>query len=58
MRNEPLTLSQAIKQNRLPEFIKQAEEWLAKEGLEHPDARHVEAALQTAIKTKLPADRT
>ena len=48
---EPLTLSEALKTNRLPEFIKQAEARLKELGAEHPEARKVDAALKTAIRT-------
>lgn len=50
MKNDLLTLSDAIKQNRLPEFIKQAEARLKELGAEHPEARAVNAALKSAIK--------
>ncbi len=58
MQNELLTLSDAIKQNRLPEFIKQAEARLKELGAEHPDAREVDAALKTAIRTERSTDQT
>jgi len=50
VKNDLLTLSDAIKQNRLPEFIKQAEARLKELGAEHPEARAVNAALKSAIK--------
>lgn len=53
-----LTLSDAIKQNRLPEFIKQAEERLAELGYDHPEAKAVNAALSKAIRTERSADQT
>lgn len=53
-----LTLSDALKQNRLPEFIKQAEARLKELGFNHPDAREVDAALKTAIRTERSADQT
>lgn len=56
--SEPLTLSDALKQGRLPEFIKQAEARLKELGAEHPEARAVDAALKTAIKTARSADQT
>lgn len=46
-----ISLADAIKANRLPEFIKQAEERLKELGAEHPDSREVDAALKTAIRT-------
>lgn len=58
MSRENLTLSQALKSNRLPEFIKQAEARLKELGFDHPDAREVDAALKTAIKTERSADQT
>lgn len=50
MREANLTLSQALKQNRLPEFIRQAEARLKELGADHPDAREVDASLKKAIQ--------
>lgn len=53
-----ITLSDAIKQNRLPEFIKQAEERLKELGATHPEAKAVESSLSKAIKTAQSKGRT
>jgi hypothetical protein len=53
-----VSLSDAIRQNRLPEFIKQAEARLKELGATHPDAREVEAALKTAIRTQRSEGQT
>jgi hypothetical protein len=55
---EGISLSEAIKQNRLPEFIRQAEERLKELGAEHPEAARLDAALTKAIKTKRSEDQT
>lgn len=53
-----LTLSDALKQNRLPEFIKQAEARLAELGASHPEAKEVQRLIDKASKTPRPADQT
>lgn len=58
MKTEQLSLSEAIKTNRLPEFIKQAESRLKELGAQHPQAKAVEAALATAIKTERSEGQT
>lgn len=58
MISKPLTLSDAIKQNRLPEFIKQAEARLKELGATHPEAKAVEAALSSAIRTEQSKGQT
>lgn len=58
MISQDLTLSEAIKTNRLPEFIEQAEKRLAEIGGTHPEAKAVEAALAKAIRTEQSEDRT
>ena len=55
---EPLTLSAAIKQNRLPEFIKQAEARIKELGFDHPEAKAVQRQIDKAAKTPRPADQT
>lgn len=57
-KTDQLTLSEATKTNRLPEFIKQAEARLKELGAEHPEAKAVEAALTKAIRTPLSTDQT
>lgn len=57
-KTDQLSLSEALKTNRLPEFIKQAEARLKELGAEHPDSRTVDAALKAAIKTVRSADQT
>ncbi len=56
--SEPLTLSNALKQDRLPEFIKQAESRMKELGWLYPEAKEVQAAIDTAAKTPRPADQT
>ena len=58
MKAESLTLSEAIKTNRLPEFIKQAESRLAELGAKHPEAKEVQRLIDVAAKTPRPADQT
>lgn len=58
MKTEALTLSDALKTNRLPEFIKQAEARLAELGAKHPEAKEVQRLIDTAAKTPRPADQT
>lgn len=58
MASKALTLSDAIKQKRLPEFIEQAERRLAELGAKHPEAKALESALAVAIKTERSEDRT
>ncbi len=50
--SDPLTLSAAIAQKRLPEFIKQAEARLKELGASHPEAAKVEALIAKAARTK------
>jgi hypothetical protein len=58
MKTELLTLAEAIKTNRLPEFIKQAENRIAELGASHPDAKEVQKLIDTAARTPRPADET
>lgn len=58
MTKTPLTLSDALKTNRLPEFIKQAEARLKELGATHPEAKAVEAALSKAIRTERSENQT
>lgn len=58
MTQTQLTLSDAIKSNRLPEFIKQAEARLKELGATHPETKAVEAALSKAIKTEQSKGQT
>lgn len=58
MKTAELTLSEALRTKRLPEFIKLAEARLKELGAEHPDAGAVDAALKTAIKTARSVDQT
>ena len=53
-----LTLSDALKQNRLPEFIKQADARLKELGATHPETKAVEAALANAIRTSRSEGQT
>jgi len=53
-----LTLSDALKTGRLPEFIKQAEARIAELGANHPEAKEVQRLIDTAAKTPRPADQT
>ena len=55
---EEISLSEAIKTNRLPEFIKQAEARLKELGAEHPEAKAVQRLIDTAARTPRPADQT
>lgn len=58
MTKPTLTLSEAIKTDRLPEFIKQAEARLKELGADHPEAKDVQRLIETAAKTPRPADQT
>lgn len=55
---DELTLSEALKTNRLPEFIRQAEIRIKELGATHPEAREVQALIDKAAKTPRPADQT
>ena len=58
MTTELLTLSDALKTNRLPEFIKQAEARLKELGATHPEAKEVQALIDKAARTPRQADQT
>lgn len=55
---DELTLSEALKANRLPEFIKQAEARIKELGWQHPEAQAVQDAINAAARTPRPADQT
>ena len=58
MKSPELTLSDALKQDRLPEFIKQAEIRLTELGATHPEAKEVQALIDKAARTPRPEDQT
>lgn len=53
-----ITLSEALKTNRLPEFIKQAEDRLKELGATHPEAKEVQALIDKAARTPQSEGRT